>query len=378
MERRKTVKKFVWRSPYDLTATERWLEEQAGKGLLLRKFGERAVFDDAGQPRQVHYRLEPISPALPRSEEREAAYAEGGWREACAIGDQFRVWYNTQPEPAELHTDPVALAWAFRSQEKRTWKLLLFFLFLSAGLWLWFLWPAMTTSYGLASILEAGDSTWLFLNCYSLLLDLGLALRLRQLRRTRRSLEAGVFPAGRKRPILNAAALTSCALLILGTLFLLSSVSWLVRRPELEWGQVPFLSLGELETGQGLPEKTVRPNDPLPTSFPGGFVITAVSYESTADSHLSRFYAVARRRFLAAPYARAWAERERDLMGSVDSVTETEAAGFDHAWTGSGPGGSQLFAGSRNSRVVVLRYRGEADLLAAVEAYDWAADPLTG
>lgn len=374
----RTVKKYYWRSPYDLAATERWLEAQAQKGLLLRKFGERAVFDNVGEPRQVHYRLEPICPTLPRSEERNAAYEASGWREACTIGRQFRIWYNPRPEPAELHTDPVVLAWAFRSQEKRTWRWMLLSLLLSAGLWLWYLRPVLTTSYGLAAILEAGNTTWLYLNCYTLLLDLGLLAQLGQLRRTRRSLEAGVMPTGRRRPILNTAALTSCALLVLGALFLCSSASWLARRPELEWGQVPFLSLAELETEQGLPEKSVRPNDPLPTWMSAGYAVSASAYESTEDSHLHRFYAVTRRRFLAAPYARAWADRERDLTGSVDAVREISVSGFDRAWTGTGPDGSQLFAGSRGSRVVVLRYQGEADLLAAAERYDWSADPLTG
>lgn len=378
MKSHKTVKKYYWRSPYDLAATERWLEAQARKGLLLRKFGERVVFDNVGEPRRVHYRLEPICPTLPQNEEWNAAYEESGWREACAIGRQFRIWYNTQPEPAELHTDPVALAWAFRSQERWTRRWMLLFLLLSAGIWAWYLWPALTTSYGLAPILEDGDTTWLYLNCYTLLLDLGLLARLGQLRRTRRSLEAGVIPTGRRRPILNTAALTTCALLIIGVLFLFSFLSWLARKPELEWDQVPFLSLGELETGQGLPEKTVRPNDPLPTWMSAGYAVSASAYESAEDSHLHRFYAVTRWRFLAAPYARAWADRERDLMGSVDAVREISVSGFDHAWTGAGSDGRQLFAGSRGSQVVVLRYQGEADLPAAVERYDWSADPLTG
>lgn len=61
-------------------------------------------------------------------------------------------------------------------------------------MWVWFLWPVLTVPYRLAVFLERGESTWLYLNCYSLLQDVGLALRLRQLRRTRRSLEAGVLP----------------------------------------------------------------------------------------------------------------------------------------------------------------------------------------
>lgn len=172
--RKDTQRKFCWHSPYDLRATERWLEAQAQKGLLLRRWDTPVVFDRVGEPRQVHYRLEPICPALPRTQEQEDLYRQSGWQEVCPIGREFRVWSSTLPHPPELHTDPVALGWAFRSQEKHTRRWLAFCLAATVLLWVWFLWPVLTVPYGLAVFLERGESTWLYLNCYSLLQDVGL------------------------------------------------------------------------------------------------------------------------------------------------------------------------------------------------------------
>lgn len=95
--RKDTRRKFCWHSPYDLSATERWLEAQAQKGLLLRRWDTPVVFDRVGEPRQVHYRLEPICPALPRTQEQDDLYRQSGWQEVCTIGREFRVWSSTLP-----------------------------------------------------------------------------------------------------------------------------------------------------------------------------------------------------------------------------------------------------------------------------------------
>lgn len=232
-------------------------------------------------------------------------------------------------------------------------------------MWVWFLWPVLTVPYGLAVFLERGESTRLYLNCYSLLQDVGLALRLRQLRRTRRSLEAGVLPAGRKRPILNLAAFTACTLLALGLLFTASSLSWFLRRPELEWGQVPFLSLEKLETSQSLSAQ-VLPHSDLPTWVSPTYLVTSSSYECTESSSLYRFYARTRWAFLAEPYVRTWLQREQ-----AEEAQPQIVAGFDHAWACRLPGGGQLFVALRDDEVVILQYAGQADLLEAVEDYGW-------
>lgn len=223
----------------------------------------------------------------------------------------------------------------------------------------------LTVPYGLAVFLERGESTWLYLNCYSLLQDIGLALRLRQLRRTRKSLEAGVMPMGPRRPILNLAASTACLLLALGLLFTASSLSWVLRRPELEWGQAPFLSLEELESSQGVSAQ-VLPTSPLPTWVSPTYLATSSSYECTESSSLYRFYARARWTFLAEPYVRSWLQREQAEEAQPQTV-----AGFDRAWACRLPGGTQLFAGVQDDEVMILQYAGQADLLEAVEDYDW-------
>lgn len=46
-------------------------------------------------------------------------------------------------------------------------------------------------------------------------------------------------------------------------------------------------------------------------------------------------------------------------------------AGFDQTWTCRLPDGTQLFAGLWDDEMVILQYAGQANLLEAVEDYDW-------
>ena len=133
-----------------------------------------------------------------------------------------------------------------------------------------------------------------------------------------------------------------------------------------------ILSLEELETSQGLSSQ-VLPGSDLPTWVSPTYLATSSSYECTESSSLYRFYARTRWAFLAEPYVRAWLEREQ-----AEEAQPQTAAGFDQAWACRLPGGTQLFAGVWDDEVVILQYVGQADLLEAVENYDWTFPlPLT-
>ena len=114
--------------PYDVEATESWLEEMAAQGWMLEKdniFLGVAVFEKA-EPAHVRYRLEASSRRVgdfddiggapdPEAEEMNADF---GWEYAARRG-QFHIYRSPAGSGPELHTDPRVQALAIKSLEKR-------------------------------------------------------------------------------------------------------------------------------------------------------------------------------------------------------------------------------------------------------------------
>ncbi len=114
--------------PYDVEATESWLEDMAEKGWMLEKeniFLGVAVFEKA-EPAHVRYRLEASTRRVgdfddyggapdPEAEEMNADF---GWEYVARRG-QFHIYRSPAGSGPELHTAPRVQALAVRSLEKR-------------------------------------------------------------------------------------------------------------------------------------------------------------------------------------------------------------------------------------------------------------------
>ncbi|MGE4484536.1 MAG: DUF2812 domain-containing protein, partial [Oscillospiraceae bacterium] len=101
----KTVYKILPVSLYDIPGLEQWLEEQAGLGLSPTHLGSYAAFTRDGVP-GTRYRLEPWRKAgtEPAPEQLEL-YHNAGWEYAFPIARAYFLFYTTDPDAPELHSD---------------------------------------------------------------------------------------------------------------------------------------------------------------------------------------------------------------------------------------------------------------------------------
>ena len=114
--------------PYDVEATESWLEDMAAQGWMLEKdniFLGVAAFEKA-EPAPVRYRLEASARRVgdfddyggapdPEAEEMNADF---GWEYVARRG-QFHIYRSPAGGGPELHTDPRVQALAIKSLERR-------------------------------------------------------------------------------------------------------------------------------------------------------------------------------------------------------------------------------------------------------------------
>lgn len=101
----KKIRKLIPVSLYDMPGLEAWLEEQANQGLFPVHIGTWAVFREGGVP-GTRFRLDAFGKTgTAPTEEQLELYGAYGWRYALPIGRAFFLFYNTDPEAVELHTD---------------------------------------------------------------------------------------------------------------------------------------------------------------------------------------------------------------------------------------------------------------------------------
>lgn len=92
-------------SIYDIAGLEQWLEEQANHGLSPTRVGTYTAFTSNGVP-GTRYRLEPWGNlgSEPDPEQLDL-YRNAGWEYAFPIARTFFLFYTTDPNAPELHSD---------------------------------------------------------------------------------------------------------------------------------------------------------------------------------------------------------------------------------------------------------------------------------
>jgi hypothetical protein len=101
----KTVYKILPVSLYDIPGLEQWLEEESNQGLFPTLLGPYAAFTRDGAP-GTRYRLEPWGKmgTEPDPEQLEL-YRNAGWEYAFPIARTYFLFYTTDPDAPELHSD---------------------------------------------------------------------------------------------------------------------------------------------------------------------------------------------------------------------------------------------------------------------------------
>jgi len=102
---------------WDFSMIESWLEEEAANGWrLMDSVHNWTLKFERCEPMACRVRMESLEPEPQEArQERLEAYEEMGWECVTYLLDgwQYQVYYCTDPEAPELHTDPVARNWAW-------------------------------------------------------------------------------------------------------------------------------------------------------------------------------------------------------------------------------------------------------------------------
>lgn len=112
-------------SPYQLweiDAIEGWLDDMAGRGLLLEnKKGKIFLFRQC-EPRQVRHRIDVRASQYGDNDMRREEYREFGWEFVTALDTLLDIYRTDSPDAVELNTDEELLRQALeKSQQALKW-----------------------------------------------------------------------------------------------------------------------------------------------------------------------------------------------------------------------------------------------------------------
>ena len=162
---------FIPYSFYDTTGMARHLERRAAQGWMVEKLGSLGWTYRRTQPRALHFTVTHYLPASafdpePTEEQKEFHdfCLQSGWKLAAASG-QMQVFYNEEPDPVPIDTEPSLELERIGKMMKRVLPfqfILLVIGFCMGGSWLWSLThrpiDLLSSSYNLAT-----GAIWLML-----------------------------------------------------------------------------------------------------------------------------------------------------------------------------------------------------------------------
>lgn len=260
-----TVKKWLPCSMWDFQGLEDWLNEQAANGYALvdwpgfSDIGRISFEKDSTAP-GARYRLEPIDDKG-NQKERNALYAQMGWRYVSQIHQLYTVYRCDDPQAPELYTDPESLALTLKKLVKRQRLALILVplwiaFLLRDGIYQLFTEPAVIPM----NIILGADLLLPFTLVLLALIGLEILLPIRRFvlfRRLKSQLAQGMIPkAGKRRYQEPAGFFLSLILVAFIVFWLVQSVSGRYDSQQLEgledW-DFPHITLADvLSPGQDL------------------------------------------------------------------------------------------------------------------------------
>lgn len=135
-ERKDTRWGFAFITLYNREAIEEKIKKMAAKGWLIEEMQNRIIWNYRRiEPRELSFALvysglthENDPASIEKQKERDELYAADGWIPA-ADWDTLRVYYNEQPDPVPIETDPVVQAESIFNAMKLQWN---YYIFLAA------------------------------------------------------------------------------------------------------------------------------------------------------------------------------------------------------------------------------------------------------
>ena len=129
---------FAFITLYNRDAIERKIKKMTARGWLIEKMQNSIIWTYRRiEPAELNFALvysrlnfENDPASKEKREERDELYASDGWHPA-ADWDTLRVYYNEQPNPIPIETDPMVQVESIYDAMKHLWKYYIFTLFYS-------------------------------------------------------------------------------------------------------------------------------------------------------------------------------------------------------------------------------------------------------
>ena len=131
----------------DIQGLERWLEEQAGKGLFPRLIREDFTRFERREPISApRFRLEAANGKNLAEPERLELYQQAGWQYWGLVSELYFLFYTFDPAAPELHTDPVTRGISLEHlagqvekarKKQRVWRLVILGILAAGVLLIW-------------------------------------------------------------------------------------------------------------------------------------------------------------------------------------------------------------------------------------------------
>lgn len=124
---------FAFITLYNRDAIERKIKKMAARGWLIEEMQNQIIWTYRRiEPAELNFALvysrlnfENDPASIEKQRERDELYASDGWHPA-ADWDTLRVYYNKQPDPVPIETDPMVQVESIYDAMKLLWKYYIF------------------------------------------------------------------------------------------------------------------------------------------------------------------------------------------------------------------------------------------------------------
>lgn len=156
----KTKYEMLFLSNYDISGIESYLSDRSARGYHFRSWGKILCAFQRGEARRSAYRLElQKGRDMEPDEEKRELYGQFGWHYICLFGPYFQVWRSDDPDPVELHTDPVLESELYeRFYRKNRWIIPAYVVLVAALLFCVWLGLKVGSPYALLYQVKEGDA----------------------------------------------------------------------------------------------------------------------------------------------------------------------------------------------------------------------------
>ncbi len=132
-----TISRLLPYQLWEIDAIEGWLDDMATRGFLLQKSkGRRFVFLKT-QPQAVRHRIDVLEDEYANTKVRREEYRDFGWEHVTDFSEYFDIYRAMRDDAVELNTDEEHLRMALEKAQRRNWALYLFIYLLCTVVLVW-------------------------------------------------------------------------------------------------------------------------------------------------------------------------------------------------------------------------------------------------